>query len=174
MKVVYQWVEGSAEQLCFINQRRPQCPWPYQQGMQGGHYPHYNPNQNAPFQPWYSFTHLSCPTPPPWIYTPYYAPHPIHPPCHPYPPQSFQWGNPSQGWRPQTTQPPTLLPPPQPQPKITHHTPPKQPKIPNQPNLNPNNKKAQQVYSGETSYPTYVVKIQEINLRSGEVLPIAT
>lgn len=39
-----------------------------------------------------------------------------------------------------------------------------------QPNLNPNNRKAQQVYSGETSYLAYVVEIQEINLRSERVL----
>lgn len=43
--------------------------------------------------------------------------------------------------------------------------------MPAQPNLNPNNKQAQQVYSGETSYPTYVVEIQEINLRSGRIIP---
>jgi hypothetical protein len=59
----------------------------------------------------------------------------------------------------------------QPQPQLTHPTPPKQPQMPAQPNLNPNNKQAQQVYSGETSYPAYVVEIQEINLRSGRVLP---
>jgi len=40
-----------------------------------------------------------------------------------------------------------------------------------QPNSNPNNKQEQQVYSGETSYPAYVVEIQEINLRSRRVLP---
>jgi len=42
--------------------------------------------------------------------------------------------------------------------------------MPAQPNPNPK-KHAQQVYSGETSYPAYVVEIQEINLRSGRVLP---
>jgi len=33
-------VEGGLEKLCSINQRRPLGPWPYQQGMQGAHYPH--------------------------------------------------------------------------------------------------------------------------------------
>eukprot|EP00253_Pinus_taeda_P006669 PITA_06669 len=44
--------------------------------------------------------------------------------------------------------------------------------MPAQPNPNPKNREAQQVYSGETSYPTYVVAIQEINLRSGRILPV--
>jgi len=43
--------------------------------------------------------------------------------------------------------------------------------MPAQPNPNLNNRQAQQVYSGETSYPTYAVEIQEINLRSRRVLP---
>ena len=43
--------------------------------------------------------------------------------------------------------------------------------MPAQPNPNLNNKQAPQVYYGETSYPAYVVEIQEINLRSGRVLP---
>eukprot|EP00253_Pinus_taeda_P006126 PITA_06126 len=43
--------------------------------------------------------------------------------------------------------------------------------MPAQPNLNPNNRRAQQVYTGETTCPTYAVEIQEINLRSGKVLP---
>jgi len=42
--------------------------------------------------------------------------------------------------------------------------------MPTQQNLNPNNGQAQQVYSGETSYPTYVVEIREINLRSRRIL----
>ena len=39
--------------------------------------------------------------------------------------------------------------------------------------LNPNlkNRQAQQLYIGETTCPTYAVEIQEINLRSGKVLP---
>jgi len=52
---------------------------------------------------------------------------------------------------------------------ILHAAPPKQPQMPAQPNLNPNNRQAQQVYSGDTSYPTYDVGIQEINLRSRRV-----
>eukprot|EP00253_Pinus_taeda_P034880 PITA_34880 len=43
--------------------------------------------------------------------------------------------------------------------------------MPAQPNLDPNNRQAQQVYSGEPSCPTYDVEIQEINLRSRKVLP---
>ena len=43
--------------------------------------------------------------------------------------------------------------------------------MPAQPNPNQNNRQAQQVYSGETSYPTYVVEIKEINLRSGRIIP---
>ena len=42
--------------------------------------------------------------------------------------------------------------------------------MPTQSDPNLNNKQAQQIYSGETSYPTCVVEIQEINLRSGRVL----
>lgn len=41
--------------------------------------------------------------------------------------------------------------------------------MPAQTNPNPNNK-PQQVYSGETLYPTHVVEIKEINLRSRIVL----
>eukprot|EP00253_Pinus_taeda_P005571 PITA_05571 len=43
--------------------------------------------------------------------------------------------------------------------------------MPAQPNPNPNNRQAQLVYTGETTCPTYAVEIQEINLRSGKVLP---
>ena len=43
--------------------------------------------------------------------------------------------------------------------------------MPAQPNPNPNNRQAQQVYNGETSYPAYAMEIQEINLRSRRVLP---
>ena len=42
--------------------------------------------------------------------------------------------------------------------------------MPAQENPNPNNRQAQQAYSGETSYPAYVVEIQEINLRLGRIL----
>ena len=43
--------------------------------------------------------------------------------------------------------------------------------MPTQLNPNPNNRQGQQVYTGETSCPTYAVEIQEINLRFGKVLP---
>eukprot|EP00253_Pinus_taeda_P018466 PITA_18466 len=43
--------------------------------------------------------------------------------------------------------------------------------MPPQLNPNPNNRQAQQVYTGVTTCPTYAVEIQEINLRSGKVLP---
>ena len=43
--------------------------------------------------------------------------------------------------------------------------------MPTQLNPNPNNRQAQQVYTRETKCPTYVVEIQEINLRSGKTLP---
>jgi len=43
--------------------------------------------------------------------------------------------------------------------------------MPAQLNPNPNNRQAQQVYTGETSCPTYAVEIQEINLRSEKTLP---
>ena len=42
--------------------------------------------------------------------------------------------------------------------------------MPTQPNPNPNNGHAQQVYTRETTCPTYAVEIQEINLRSGKTL----
>ena len=42
--------------------------------------------------------------------------------------------------------------------------------MPTQSNLNPNNRWAQKVYSGETSYLANVMEIQEVNLRSGRVL----
>ena len=61
------------------------------------------------------------------------------------------------------------MPPPQPQPHLTHATPPRLP-ILAQPNPNPNNRQTQQAPSGETSYPTYAMEIQEVNLRSGRVL----
>jgi len=43
--------------------------------------------------------------------------------------------------------------------------------MPAQPNPNPNNKHEQQIYSEETSYPAYVMEIQEINLKFGRFLP---
>jgi len=82
-----------------------------------------------------------------------------------------QWNAPPQGWRSPYNNSPTLLPSPPTQPQILHSAPPKQPQILAQPNPNLNNKQAHQVYSRETSYPTYAVEIQETNLRFGRVLP---
>ncbi len=42
--------------------------------------------------------------------------------------------------------------------------------MPAQLNPKPNNRQAQQTYGGETSYPTYAIEIQNINLRSGRIL----
>lgn len=80
-------------------------------------------------------------------------------------------GNPSQGWRSRVNWPPMLLPPPEPQTHLTVSTPNEQPQMPSQRNLNLNNKKEQQIYNGETSYPSYVMELQEINLPSARVLP---
>ena len=63
------------------------------------------------------------------------------------------------------------MPPPPTQPQPLPPDPPRQPQIPTQLNLNPNNRQAQQVYTGETTCPTYAMEIQEINLRSRKVLP---
>lgn len=82
-----------------------------------------------------------------------------------------QWNAPHQGWRPQYNSPLSLLPPPPTQPQPLPPAPPRQPQIPPQPNPNPNNRQVQQVYTGETTCPTYAVEIQEINLRSQKVLP---
>lgn len=84
LKVVCQGIEGGLEHLFFINQRRPQGPWPCQQGMQGAHYP----NQNSPFQPWYHSPHPSWTISSPFPYVPQYPLEPINPPFQPYPPQS--------------------------------------------------------------------------------------
>jgi hypothetical protein len=82
-----------------------------------------------------------------------------------------QWSQPSQGWRPQNFQQPTLLPPPPPQNNTTPNSvPPKKPQLPSQPTPNPNNKQAQPVYNNDTTYQTYLVELQEINLRSGKIL----
>ena len=55
------------------------------------------------------------------------------------------------------------------QPQLLHSDPTKQPQLPTNPNSNSNNRQAQQVYSGDTSYLSYLVDIK-INLRSGRVL----
>jgi len=70
LKVVYQGEEGGGEQLYLINERRPQGPRPYQQGMQGASYSYYHPNQNETLPPWCSSTHPSWSTPSPWPYAP--------------------------------------------------------------------------------------------------------
>jgi len=52
LKVVYQGTKGVTKQLCYINQRRPHGPRPYQQVMQGSSYSYYNHNQNTFVPPW--------------------------------------------------------------------------------------------------------------------------
>ena len=100
LKFVYQGAEGGLNKLCFINQRRTQGPQAYQKGMQGSHYSYYYPNKNAPLQPWYSSNHPYWSTPS-YPYAPPYPPQLINHAFQPYPPQSSQWGNTSQGWGPQ-------------------------------------------------------------------------
>ena len=158
------------EQLCFINQRRPQGPRLYQQGMQGAPYSYYHNNQSAPIQPWYTPTPPSWSTPPNWPYHTSYHPHLVNQPFQQYVPQQTQWNNPSKGWRPQQNQPPALMPPPQPKPHLTHVSPPRLPKLPGQSNPNSNKRQAQQAPSGETSYPAYAVEIEEVNIRLERVL----
>lgn len=65
LKFLYQGIEGVIEQLFYINQRRPQGPRPYQQGMQGESYSYYNPNHNAFIPPWCPPAHPSWSTPSP-------------------------------------------------------------------------------------------------------------
>lgn len=101
--------------------------------------------------PWYSSRHPSWSRPHSWPYAPKYPPWPINQPFQPDAPQLPQWNNPSQGWRAQLNQPPVILPPPQPQPQLTHPALPKQAQMHCQPNPTLNNKKEQQFYSGETS-----------------------
>ena len=109
LKLVYRGVEAMLEQLCFINQRRPQGPQSYQQSMKGAPYSYYHNNQSAPVQPWYTPTPSSWSTPPNWPYNPSYHPQPVNQPFQQYAPQQPQWNNTSQGWRPQQNQPPTLM-----------------------------------------------------------------
>ena len=45
LEAIYQGAEGVTKQLCYINQRRPHGPRPYQQGMQGSSHAYYNRNQ---------------------------------------------------------------------------------------------------------------------------------
>ena len=128
------------EHLCFINQRRPPRPRAYRQGMEVAYYPHYNPNQNEILQPWCPSTHPSWSKCPPSPSAPSYRYRTFNHPFHSYPPQSSQWGNRLQGWRNQTNQPPSLFPPPQYQPHLTHHTLPNQPQIISHPSRNLNYK----------------------------------
>ena len=74
LKVVYQGGEAMPEKLCFINQRRPQGPQPYQRGIQSAPYSYYHNNQSAPMQPWYIPSPPSWSTPPTWPYNPAYHP----------------------------------------------------------------------------------------------------
>ena len=88
---------------------------------------------------WYTHTPPSWLTPPTHPYNPPYHPQPMNQPFQRYVPKQSHWNNPSQGWRPQQNQLPTLMPPPQPQRHLTHVAPPRLP-IPIHPNLNPNNR----------------------------------
>ena len=129
-----------ARQLCFVNQRRPQGPQPYQKGMQGENYSYYHNNQSAPMQPSYTPTYSSWSTPPIFSYNLSYHHQIVNQPFQQYIPQQPQWSNPSQGWRPRHNQPPTPMTPPQIQPQLTHVALPRLPQIPSQPNPNPNNR----------------------------------
>ena len=60
--------------------------------------------------------------------------------------------------------------PPQTNNTTQNNVPPRQPQQQAQPALNPNTKQVQPVYNSETTYQTYSLEVQEINLRSGKVL----
>eukprot|EP00253_Pinus_taeda_P032953 PITA_32953 len=169
-KAMYLGTEAATEPLYFLNQRKPHGPKPYHQGMQETSQAYYNPNQSAHIPSWAPPAHPSWSAPPPWSYpSPYHTqppPHSFHSHAWPQP----QWNAPQPGWRPQYNTP-AILPPPPAQPQPLPPAPLRQPQMPAQPNSNPNNRQAQQVYTGETTCPTYVVEIQEINLRSRKVLP---
>ena len=76
----------------------------------------------------------------------------------------------SQGWRPKQFQQPTLFPlSPPPQNNTTPNIlAPKQPQLPSQLSPNPNNKQAQPVYNNDTTYQTYSMELQEINIILGK------
>jgi len=59
IKAAYQGAEGVTKQLCYIHQRRPPGPRPYQQGMQGPSHAYYNPNQAKNIPSWGPPTHSS-------------------------------------------------------------------------------------------------------------------
>lgn len=102
--VVYQGVEESMEQLCFVHQKSLQYPRKFQQGMNLS-YP-FNSKYNAHYQPWFPPSHSRWLMPTPCLYPPQKG----VPPFHPYANQPSQWANPSQGWRPHAAQPLTLMP----------------------------------------------------------------
>jgi hypothetical protein len=76
-----------------------------------------------------------------------------------------QWIQPPQGWRPQNFQPALLPPPPEPNNTTQNNFPPKQPQLPTRPAPNMNNKQVQHVYNNDTTYHTYSLELQEINIR---------
>jgi len=171
LKAVYQGVKEAIEPLYFMNQRRPHGPIPYQQGMQGTFQEYYNPSQANSMPSWRPPTHPSWSTPPQWSYPSQYHAQPAAHSFHSYAQPQPQWNAPHQGWGPHYNSPFTLLPPPPAQPQPLPPDPPRQPQMPTQLNPNPNNRQAQQVYSGEPSCLTYAMEIQEINLQSRKVLP---
>jgi len=116
LKVVYQGAKEVTKNLCYINQRRPPGPRPYQQGMQGPSHAYYNPNQATNIPSWGPPTHPSLSTPPPWSYTSQYQSQPASQSFQPYGQPQHQWNAPTQGWRPQFNNVPALLPPPPTQP----------------------------------------------------------
>jgi hypothetical protein len=63
-----------------------------------------------------------------------------------------------------------MPPPPRTNNTTQNNVPPRQPQQQAQPALNPNTKQVQPVYNSETTYQTYSLEVQEINLRSRKVL----
>src|ERR1700722_2804951 len=134
--------------------------------MQGTSQTYYNPNQATPMPSWVPPTHPSWSTPPPWSYPSQYQAPPVPHSFHPYAQLQPQWNAPHQGWRPQYNSPPTLLPPPPAQPQPLPPAPPRQPQMPTQPNLNPNSRQAQQVYSGEPPFPNPHIGVAQPNCKA--------
>jgi hypothetical protein len=81
-----------------------------------------------------------------------------------------QWSQPSQGWRPKNFQHPALLSPPLQNNTTPNSFPPKKPHLPTQPTPNPSNQQTQPIYNNDTTYQTYSMELQEINIRSGNIL----
>ena len=96
LKDEYQGGEVGPDQLCFIQQRRPQSLRSYKHGVQGAPYSYYHNNKSAPMQPWYTPTPPSWPTPPTWPYNPPYHPKLMYQQFQLYVPQKYKWNNPSQ------------------------------------------------------------------------------